>query len=74
MSDDAGHITASICARLCLRRHGEAASLEAAMAEVKNHMTHAVYAAVDVAHAAGCEVEVDGDYLVAYPSVPKENV
>lgn len=70
----AEHFTASICARLCLRRHGEAASMEAAMDEVKSCMTSAVRAAVDVAHAAGCEVEVDGDYLVAYHSLPREGL
>lgn len=71
MTNDAGHITASICARLCLRHHGQADSLESAMGVVKTVMANAVQAAVEIGHAAGCEVEVDGDYLVAYPSVEK---
>lgn len=69
MSDGPDHYTASICARLCLRRHAHAASPEAALAAARAAMAGAVCAAVDVAHGAGCEVEVHGDYLVTYPSV-----
>lgn len=64
--------TASICARLCLRRHAQADSPEAAMDAAKATMTRAVRAAVDVAHAEDCEVEITGDYLVTYPSVIEE--
>lgn len=69
---DADFYTASICGQLCLRRHGQADSPEEAMRAVKESMARAVYAAVDMAHAEGCEVEIEGGYLVAYPSVPKE--
>lgn len=62
------HYTASICARLCLRRHAHADSPEAAMDAAKASMTRAMRAAVDVAHAEACEVEITGDYLVTYPS------
>lgn len=72
MTDESGHATGAICARLCLRRHGHVNTLEDALVGVRDHLCQAVKAAVEVAHAAGCEVEVDGDYWVAYPSVPKE--
>ena len=42
------------------------------MDAAKSTMTRAVRAAVDVAHAEDCAVEVTGDYLVAYPNVIDE--
>lgn len=66
------HYTASVCARLCLRRHAVADSAEAALAVARQAMCQAVRAAVAVAHDQGCEVEIDGEYLVSYPSVPPE--
>ncbi len=72
MTDGPDHYTASICARLCLRRHAEAASPEAAMDAARATMTRAVRQAVDVAHGEGCEVEIDADYLVTYPSAPPD--
>lgn len=61
--------TASMCTRLCLRRHADADSPEDAMARVKETMTRAVRAAVQFAHNQACDVDVDCDYLVVYPSV-----
>lgn len=70
--DEPDHYTASVCARLCLRRHAVADSSEAAMSVARHAMSQAVRAAVAVAHDQGCEVEIDGEYLVAYPSLPPE--
>lgn len=66
---EAGFYTASICARLCLRRHAHADTPEAAMDAARTALVSAARAAADVAHASGCEVEVNCDYQVAYPSV-----
>lgn len=64
------HRTTAICARLCLRRHAHTDSGEAALARARADMTCAVRAAVAVAHEAGCDVEIECDYLVAYASLP----
>lgn len=71
MNDGPDHYTATICARLCLRRHGRADSPEMALAAAEAAMTRAVRAAVDVAHAAACDVEIDSEYRVTYPSVER---